>query len=267
MHSVLAVAASHLYELGGDCKDHSVAKVLYWQRSVQDFQEVIASRISQENSDAVILTAVLLNILSFSHVESLDPLTSWVFSRSPNRLDWLRLQLGLRELLLWTRSFRENTVLMPMFGASGNGQGPFHDLGSGTEGIPQQFIELFMLNVDSNASNNVYHRPIQLLALCIELEIKADNLFLLLQFVGGLDGRFIELLLISDHRAMLILAYWLSLMCGMNFWWCLKRARTDCFAICLFLDRNIVDQRVRSLLWFPAERCGYKEASHNFASI
>ena len=257
MHALLAISASHLQHTMSAHSNLEIALAFHWKNAAREFQRAVESEFSQSNADAIIITCVILNMLSFLNIDSENPWSSWVFSSSPDQLDWLSLQMGLRPLLVMTRCFRSNTILTPMFLASDDDQRSFTNLAPGIQGIPQAFVEICGLNSSSINANNVYHTPLRLLSETMKLEVTPGNLYLLVQFAGGVGGRFLDLLKVKEHRALLIFSYWLGKLCSMPLWWCPGRARRDCTAICMYLDQPTHDRRIRKMLEWPAGACDY----------
>jgi hypothetical protein len=53
-----------------------------------------------------------------------------------------------------------------------------------------------------------------------------------------------------------MLCYWCALLSQIDQWWIVDSAAVECLRLCKFLDA-IPDQRIRTLLSFPAGKCGY----------
>lgn len=75
-------------------------------------------------------------------------------------------------------------------------------------------------------------------------------------FMGRLEPPYLDLLLRKDPAALLVLSWWLALMCKVDEWWAETRVRSECTAICMRLE-NSEDPRILRLLEFPASCCGY----------
>ena len=60
----------------------------------------------------------------------------------------------------------------------------------------------------------------------------------------------------KDPVALLILAYWFAKISDIDFWWLGTRARSECYAICSYLD-GWPNERFQPLLHYPMKACGY----------
>lgn len=79
--------------------------------------------------------------------------------------------------------------------------------------------------------------------------------------MGRLLPDFVNLLAAKEPRALLIMSYWLALMCtSVDEWWVGPRVTLECRAISMYLEA-CGDRRIIELLDFPARSCGYKVTS------
>ena len=262
MHAILAVSASHIRRLEPSVSTHRVAEVDHWHQALTSFQKELQAPMNQENCDPVLLTSMLLNVMSFSYIESRDPRHSWVFSTAPDRLDWLNIQLGMIPLLMNSRPFRENSVLEPIFAASEDGVGTFRSSWHLKPGetylspIRDDFAELCGLTTTDHPERSPYYLPLRLLTPMLELPRTLDNLMKFLKFIGSIREDFLGLLRANDERALLIFGHWLGLMCGIGKWWCEERVRRDCRAICMYFEER-GSAGVKAMTDWMAWACGY----------
>ncbi|KAB5585649.1 hypothetical protein GE09DRAFT_1234161 [Coniochaeta sp. 2T2.1] len=118
--ALLAVSASHLNHHAPDAAMHRIAHFGLSSVAFSLFRSAVQEQpVSQPESDALLLTAMMLNTLAFANVDDeSDIQQSWVYSEDKGRLGWLALQIGLKPLLLATRPFRSDSLLLPIFAAS-----------------------------------------------------------------------------------------------------------------------------------------------------
>lgn len=198
---------------------------------------------------------MFLGSLSFADAtEDLEvPLTN-----RPVPFFWLRNQLGLGSLFTMFQSRAGmQSIWFSMFDQVADDVFQLNDNRPGTEGIPAELAMIFKVRETSICDRHHYLRVLR--RLCRLLPINPGNELALLQymqFVEGLSLQFIGLLNALDVRALLLLSYWLALLCTKDCWWSRLRARNDCWAICKHLEEH-----GNELLWkymdFPAAACGY----------
>jgi hypothetical protein len=123
---------------------------------------------------------------------------------------------------------------------------------------------------------NPYSTALRLLSPLFKIDCTRANIIRHIAFITAVPADFISLLQSRDPRALLILACWYGLILRTSdSWWLVRRARVECGAICVYLDRwadgrgvgvdgGQVDverrerDKVRELMAFPAEMCGYR---------
>ena len=258
MHAVLAVAATQLRRLDTQNQFARSAEIQHWQRALSSFRYALNQPFTRDNCDAILLSSILLNLMSFSFIQSDDisPLGSWVFSSSPRKLNWLYVQLGLRHLLEQTKPFHTESRLIPLFLAGDDEKGTYSDESPGIQGLPEAFVKVCGLDEYSTPENSPYHSPVRLLKPLLTLERRAENTFKFIHWFAAVDDKFAALLQQKDHLALLLFSYWLAMLCDLNQWWCYERARRECIAICMVLNNSSNEDIIR-LLDYPAKACGY----------
>jgi len=113
------------------------------------------------------------------------------------------------------------------------------------------FLDLCGITEQSSPEDNPFYVPLGHLLSYRHLGPCLNNFAKLIAFVGKLDGKFKELLLRLEKRALLILAHWLAMMTRTQQWWISQRSATECRSIVGYLMRD-EDKRVRTLLEYPA---------------
>lgn len=203
------------------------------------------------DSDAILLTSMMINMQYFCYVDSTNPKDSWVFSGSPSRLDWLNMQMGLTPLVHSTAKYHADSLLRPVWEYAAYER-------DANKGLPPDMLRL--CGIHKNASNlqrNSYWQALQSLAPLMLVERCTNNLIKYLSCLAGFNKKFFAKAQVNDHKALLILAYWFGLMCSVKFWWTGPRVYRDAIALCMYIEEH-GNQRVRALLEFPAQACGYK---------
>lgn len=261
-NTVLAISACHLRHMSPARVEHRIAEHFYGSLVIRDYQtalETPANSLGQEGADAMLLVAMLLNMIAFTlpHQKSgveIDPSSSWVFSSREDRLGWLALQTGLRPLLLSLSTYVAKTVgfLDPiLFG---------HRRAGWTEArkpqsldiVPDTWVRVFKLKNDSsscdshvNVDPNDVLRPAALaLAYLQGIDPSQSTIFLNLMFLMKIHGDFRFLLYNKDERALWLFGYWLGLMCRYEgIWWSEQRVRRDYQAVCMWLDALQLSKR------------------------
>jgi hypothetical protein len=244
LDAILAVSASHLRFQSSSKSSHRVAEHFQQALAITNFQGALGEPLDQQTADALLLTAMFLNLLSFSVVEEEDIGSSWVYNRGPESLGWLSLSLGIKPLIYATETFRENTILSWMFDSPYDGSQPFHDSKDliHLHDVPSHWLDLVGLTRESNAEANLFH-AVRILKETDKLEPKSHNFFPYVNFIGSLDAEFREDLERQDETAMWLMGYWLGLLCRYDFWWLRKRVRRDYRAVCLKLQAKGVRDR------------------------
>ncbi len=238
-----------------------MAEASHWQHAAAAFQTELAAPMRPDNADAVLLTSMLLNLMSFAFLESRDPRDSWVFSTATDRLDWLRIQLGFLPLLTNARPFCDASVLAPVLTALDDREWPFArpfwEESSDLSKVYPAFVRLCGLESLARPETSPYYLPLRVLSPMLPLPRTLDNLLTFSTFLGSVHDAFFALLVANDEKALLILGYWLGLMCGIERWWCEERVRRDCTAICMYLDER-GSPAIKALLDWMAWACEFR---------
>jgi hypothetical protein len=261
-NTILAITACHMRHMSPGILEHRIAEYYYQSLAIRDFQislEKPGKLLGQQGVDAMLLAALLLNMIAFTlpHQENRvenDLRSSWVFSSREDRLGWLALQAGLRPLLISLSAYLEKTVrfLDPiMFGHRRVGWTTSRKPQS-FDIVPESWIRAFKLknsssscDSETDADPNDSLRPAAIaLAYLRGIDPQQSKIFLNLMFLTKIHGDFRLLLYKKDERAMWLFGYWLGLMCRYKgIWWCEQRVRRDYQAVCMFLDKLHLSER------------------------
>ncbi|KAL2194693.1 C6 transcription factor [Corynascus similis CBS 632.67] len=273
LDALLAVSASHLrhqHPQGPSIytkarRESRLAEHAQQALAVRSFRDALAesNSMDQQTADALVLTSMLLNILTFAFGDDDEkgPAGSWIFCPGdPHRLSWFSLQLGLKPLLLATSRFRAGSILDWLYTSEQSSD----EEGSGGAGdvcsmlnreLPSHWAALLTLgcevgvhhkkaNDDDDDNNNddvaFLREPALALACIINVAPTAESFFLYVGFVGAMDMefRFRNLLEAEDERAVWLFGCWLGFMGRFPFWWMRARVATEWRAIYLWLDRT-----------------------------
>ncbi|KAK2593460.1 hypothetical protein QQS21_008833 [Conoideocrella luteorostrata] len=253
LDAMLAVSASHLRSQSVTKSSHRIAEHFQQALALKNFQGALQGPLDQQTADALLLTAMFINLLNFSVVEDdRDVFQSWVYTDHPERLGWLSLSLGIKPLICATEMFRENTILWWMYDAGGNRSGPFRGLEEylNLHSVPSHWLDLFELPRDAKPGHRMFD-PIRILKEINGLEPIPGHFFLYVNLIGDLDGEFRDELERRDERAMWVIGYWLGLLCRYDFWWLRKRAVLDYRAVRRWLNEQQVRDRpgTEGIMW------------------
>lgn len=256
MHGILTIAAMHHRYVTSDAVATSSVELYHWQKTSSLLNQKLAHPIESEDADAIFATTTLLNGISFASIETDHYLDAWPLEPKPNDLQWLRLQEGIKLMIYAAKPWRKGSIFEELFHENDDNISTSTDFQPALAGIPARFIDLCDLSVTSHADNNPYHAAIQMLCPLFSIACTAETVMVHLNFIGFMRAEFLELLKQKDARALLILGYWYGLVCHCDMWWLTRRALLECAAICTYLD-NHEDLRIRRLLEFPRQACGY----------
>ncbi|KAK2766659.1 hypothetical protein FQN54_005971 [Arachnomyces sp. PD_36] len=256
MHIILATGTAHLRLTTPENNSYKLSESYHWQQCLLLYKKELKSGISAKNMDGLISTCILLSALMFA-TEDTDPKESWVFSSDPQALNWLAIQSGLRGLLEATGvGLHCQSMWWPVFMESRDEKGTFDDHRPGPVDINPGFVELCEIGPTTTEHTNPYHWPLRMLSPMMALQPGDGSIPKIITFMGRLLPDFMALLRKKDPRALLILSYWLALLCNTSHIWVASRGLKECRAICMYLEDS-EDPRIVKLLELPANACGY----------
>ncbi|MAD85452.1 MAG: hypothetical protein CL912_21025 [Deltaproteobacteria bacterium] len=248
---------------------HRIAEHRYQSLAIQDFQtalETPSKSLGQQGANALLLSALLLNMVAFTlpHQERGDedhPKSSWVFSSKEGRLGWLALQAGLRPLSISLSAYTDKAVafLDPiMFGQGRAGWREIHRYRR-LDIVPETWIRAFKLNRDrsvygSNVTkqNGIFGPALIVLAVLRGIHPPQSMILFNWVLLLKIHGELRTLLYNKDARAMWLVGYWLGLMCRYKgIWWCERRVRRDYEAVRMWLQGLQLGERagIEELYW------------------
>ena len=243
--SILAVSACDMRLLApADPLPHRIAECSLLSVALHLFQPALEQPLNQARSDALLLTSMLLNHLAFASVDMDEggrPAAHGLAfcgssSLGSGGFGWLALSMGLKPLLMATEAFREESLLMPIFQASGDQDQTFPPPQDSLDHVPAAWSRLA-------SGVGCLQEPIKSLAGIQALPPSPQNALGFVQFVGTLEPEFLQLLYDGDERAMWALGCWLGLVGHLDTSWSRGRVRRDGAAIRSFLLSSGVCQR------------------------
>lgn len=235
LDAVLAVAASHLRVqtsgLGPPSAKMRVAELSLQNLAISGFTKALNEPIiTQDASDALLLAALIMNLMSFSSVEDDDPTRSWVFSDHRQRLDWFSLILGYFPVRIATQPFHKHSIMSWMFAISAS-----KDDDLSLNHVPHTWRRLCGLD-DVPDPQSMFYGPLRMLAKLKHLRAHPGTFFVYLAFFGSFDKKYRSLLETRDERAFWLLGYWFGLLCRFNMWWLRRQSWRDYRAVQLWLE-------------------------------
>lgn len=308
LSALLAVSAAHLRHHAPNPNSHRLAEHFQQAVALRSFNELISVPMSSIPPDEIgflLLTAILFNLLTFALPADEDPAAgaaavapdqadpdlsrSWVFSTRPSRLDWLAVQLGLRELVIASipyrgqaRSWEHDKQRDPLADAEARDAALPPDGPELDARVPDAWLEVFgigrkplkgsrkrclldplekrklrkkelaLIDEDEEIRDHLFREPLFLLAETRDFAPTMANVFHYFQFLGKMEPEFKTLLYDRDPRAMWAFGYWLGLVCRFDYiWWVTRRARRDFTAIVIWMRSSGLTERPgrEGLLW------------------
>ena len=240
-------------------KERTFAESLFWQHAIQNYQEALSMPIRKDCVDGLISTCMLMGSMTVCP-ERFVPTDSWVLTKRSKDLNWLCLQSGLRCILSLAAPYLPGSIWASAFNEVNKEECQLHNqtIQQGRVGLDPDLADVCEIDNFTTERNSLYYAPLRTLTTLMGLEKNSRNSTLCASFMGRLECGFLTLLKARDPPALIILAHWMGLMCLLSQWqpWVEGRIRAECVAICMFLEQS-ADPRMRRLLRFPADSCGY----------
>jgi hypothetical protein len=218
---------------------------------------MFSQQLAVEDQAAVWTTSALMFSTVFCHVDASTPEEAWPL-RAPSAfdLDWLKMSDGKNEIGRMTSSLKGD----PVFGELVSfhvehiveARPIRHEFGY----LPKGFTQLYNLDDESSADNNLFHSPLAQLSRVLAPGCHpVTKIMYCWAFFGGMKKEFRRLLGQKDPRALLIKLYWYAQMNEVGIWWLIRRTVLEGQAICIYLERYHGDNSdIRMLLQFPKMR-------------
>ncbi|BAE61385.1 unnamed protein product [Aspergillus oryzae RIB40] len=255
----MAVASTHWACTLPSDRRRTIAATRFRHKATRIYRQSLQQPIGRDNMDMLITSCILLGMFSFA-AETTSPLDSWVFSDDPISMNWLSVQCGLRCLLEITKPWMDDSIWNEPFQESSNYEYA-DDHRVGREDLDPELADLCDITDTTTEETNPYHWPLRMLCPLLRIPRHKCGASRITNFMGRLLSDFVNLLAAKEPRALLIMSYWLALMCtSVDEWWVGPRVTLECRAICMYLEA-CGDRRIVELLDFPARSCGFKITS------
>ncbi|KAK1144071.1 hypothetical protein N8T08_005733 [Aspergillus melleus] len=255
LHAMLAVASTHQANLTPGDSHRSLVATRFRQTSVHMYRLKLQEPITRADMDVLLTTCMLVAMFSFS-APNVSPGRSWIFSDDPGALNWLLIQGGLACLIDCIKPWIDESIWRDAFLIS-SAYELYDDHRTGREGLDAKLADLCEISDTTTEETNPYHWPLRMLSPLLRLPLTKLDPSRISSFMGRLPPQYLCLVQAKDPRALLLLGYWLAVMCSVHDWWIDARVRSECQAICMYLEAS-GDGRVAELLDFPASACGYR---------
>lgn len=257
MHIIQVVTATHdrfSSNTGLDPK-RSLAEAFHWSRGAALLNQKISYPIKPQDRDALWASAAMLGIANITSLEASTPAEAWPLKLTDSSdLTWLYIAQGKMALWEATNPLRPDSI--------------FHTMGEeynaimtepsllATEQMPSAFVSLCRLDEPLARENNPYYSAVSILSQLLPIKCSQATMKSYLQFLNNMKAPFKRLLRQKDPRSLLIMAYWYGCM-QQSLWWVERRARLECQAICLYLERCYGDEcDIQKMLVLPRKQCG-----------
>ena len=246
---LLALSACQMLHTVPDSRPYRLPEALHAQLASQGLRQAIGHMKSAKDMDSVFTTAMLLNCLAFCYADWRED--EGEPQRKRPSWQWVRIQTGIRDLIIQTKPFHCDSIWMPMFLNTNS----FTITDPPSNDLDVQLANFCDITSESNSVDNVYFEFHEQLAPLVTRAPDLRYLRMYTNAFGGVDQRYIRLLEQEDTKALMLFVHWLSLICSFVVW-TTRRARRECWLICRILDQRLIGKS-RELLEKPATRCGY----------
>ncbi|KAL4805431.1 hypothetical protein BDV18DRAFT_140848 [Aspergillus unguis] len=259
MYTIIGCGILHMNRMNPDNEARDMAEAYFWQRALRLYSRALESPVTEKTVDGLISACMLMGITSLIPPK-FEITDSWVFTGQPSDLNWLAIQGGLACILKVAGNLLGRSIWGVAFGRNRQDEDVLFraHIQHGREGFHPQLADLCEITETTTADTNIYWYPLKLLSPYLELEANAQNAALCVTWMGRIDPCFVNLCRERDPRALVILAYWMGLMCSLSQWqqWIEGRIRKECIAVCIYLE-SLGDSSIRPFLDFPAAAAGY----------
>ena len=151
MHAMLALSACQLLHTVPERRPYKLPEALHAQLASQGLRRAIGHMNSARDMDAVFTSAMLLNCLAFCYADWREDEAT--FERSKPSWQWLRISLGIKDLIIETKPFHKDSIWMPMFVATNT----FTIVEPIENDLNARLAEYCNITSDSNDVENAYY--------------------------------------------------------------------------------------------------------------
>ncbi|RFU27620.1 hypothetical protein B7463_g8707, partial [Scytalidium lignicola] len=259
MHIVQAITAAHdRYLSPSSPSKQSFIESYHLSWGTALFSAKLSGPLEESDRDPLWASAALLGAVVSSAIEASTPEEAWPLKKPESTdLEWLKMSESKSVIWQLTDPLRDTSLFRPV---SGDWTTDLFRLpqppSRGTEGVLPAFISVFELDEYSTADNNPYYTEVHGISTLLNLPRNRSTVIRFLSFASHMQPEFKILMQKKDHRALLLLSYWYAMVIE-GLWWIARRARLECQAICLYLERECINDRdIFELLEYPKIGCG-----------
>ncbi|KAE8384265.1 hypothetical protein BDV23DRAFT_177189 [Aspergillus alliaceus] len=246
LYAMLAAASTHRTSVLPSDPSQSMVAAQLRHDAARMYRQELQSPIGRHNMDVLMSTCILIGMFSFFK-ERIDPSESWVLSDDSSAMNWLSVQGGLRCLIELVNPWLNESIWSDAFKVASTYEF-YDDHRMGREDLDPDLADLCDINDETTEETNTYHWPLRMLCPLLRMPRHQPEDSRITNFMGRLEPGFLVLLGAKDP----------PLMCSsVHEWWVDARVRSECQAICMYLEWH-GDQRIVDLLEFPATVCGYR---------
>jgi len=259
MHIVLTLTLMHdRYLSPTQDPKPSTIELYHWYQGTALFNSTLSRPIKNHDRDALWSTAALVGAIAFSSIDARKPEEAWPLKpASSSDLRWLNMSDGKKAIWKLVQPLGPDSIYASVASKQYNNFLPVWSREPNVDTLPAEFVKLYNLGPELDASTNSYHKAVLTLAHLFDMECNHSTILHFLSFISNLDPNYRRKLEEKDPRALLLLAYWFAKLCPYRQWWVWQRAVLECQAICMYLDKyHGHDSVMQKLLQYPKDVCG-----------
>ncbi|KAL4948470.1 hypothetical protein BDW69DRAFT_92311 [Aspergillus filifer] len=261
MYTVLGCGILHMNRLSPTPPNEprQLAEAYFWQRALRLYSKALQQDVNEKNVSAIISACMLIGITSLAP-QQFSIQDSWVFTGRASDLNWLAIQGGLATILKIAGKYVPGSIWGEPFSHSHQEECKLfrYEIDKGREGLHSALADLCGITDDTTDKTNPYWYSIKLLTPYLALPATEQNAALCATWMGRIEPSFVNLCRDRDPRALVILSWWMGLMCSLSQWqqWVEGRVRQECIAVCIYLE-GLGDEDILPFLEYPATAAGY----------
>ncbi|KAL3454082.1 hypothetical protein BJX65DRAFT_301871 [Aspergillus insuetus] len=259
MYTILGCGILHMNRMSPGDEARELAEAYFWQQAFGLYARALDAGVNERSFSPLVSGCMLMGITSLVP-QQFDIQDSWVFTGRPSDLNWLAVQGGLNCILQMAGRYVPSSIWAVPFMKSNEVETKLfrYEIEQGREGLNPKLADLCEIDETSTAESSPYYFALKILSPLLELEPNAQNAAHCATWQGRLEPGFVTLCRRRDPRALVILAYWMGLMCSLSAWqpWVEGRVRLECIAVCMYLE-GLGDPTIDPFLEYPANGCGY----------
>ena len=251
MHSILAVAGCH-YRFHLKTPRQKCSGELYHSIQATSALRNSLEQPQPQNLGIILVSSTLLSSLTFANVDDFDRIP---LQDCEEPFSWIKGLLNTRPLLDVMRSASSAKNSHKQAPETSDLQILLDRSIPGSSDTLKDFMEIF---TSGATVDNIYSEP--LTSLIRLMAIQKEDRSAMTQYVKSVESlspQFVTKANALDPKVLLLLAYWLALICAQYCWWSRIRAKHDCWTICDYLFSYHKDEAFVGYLDIPATACEY----------